>query len=60
MWHLQSAVFTGNFLLLHLRTRVALSLISTKVVLERQFLGKICRTLALVEIVLNLQGMQLE
>lgn len=37
-------------------TRVALSLISVKVVLEKQFPGKIYRTLALVEIVLNLPG----
>ena len=37
-------------------TRVVLSLISVKVVLKKQFPGKIYRTLALVEIVLNLPG----
>lgn len=56
MLHRQSAVFTDNFFLLH-HLHSCLSVFNfSEGVVEKQFLGKHYRTVALVEIVLNLKS----
>lgn len=56
MLHRQSAVFTNNFFLLH-HLHSCLSVFNfSEGVEEKQFLGKHYRTVALVEIVLNLKS----